>query len=56
MSQPLQTGEQEAKHGVEISIILCLQEVQTTTVLQETDAYALLGYVGTYSGEVPGTW
>jgi hypothetical protein len=50
MCPPLQTGEQEAKHGVETP------EVKTTTALQETGADVLLRYAGTYSGKVSGTW
>jgi hypothetical protein len=38
MGPPLRTGEREAKHGVETSVVPCSQEVQTTTALQETDA------------------
>jgi hypothetical protein len=56
MGPPLRTGEQEAKHGVETSVVPCSQEVQTATMLQETDANILLGYAGTYSGEVAGAW
>jgi hypothetical protein len=56
MGPPLRTGEQEAKYGVETSVIPCSQEVQTTTVMQVTDANILFGYEGTYSDEVPGTW
>jgi hypothetical protein len=54
MGPPLRTGEQEAKHVVETSVVPRLQEVRTT-ILQETDTNILLGYAGTYSGEVPGT-
>jgi hypothetical protein len=56
MGPPLRTGEQEAKRGVETSVVPFSQEDQTTTVLQETDANVLLGCAGTYSGEIPGTW
>jgi hypothetical protein len=31
---------------VEISVVPCSQEVQTTTVMQETDANVLMGYAG----------
>jgi hypothetical protein len=41
MGPPLRTGEQEAKYGVEASVVPYSEEVQTTNVLQETDANVL---------------